>query len=166
MPLEDLLEANRRYAEDYPLGGLASRAGKRVGILTCMDTRLDPLAMFGLRPGDAKILRNAGARVTPDALRSLALATHFLEVEEIAVVQHTACALAGRNDADLEGDLVARGVRADDAAMPWFAMPSPDVALRADVDLLRSSSLLAPGTRVEGWRYDVVTGAVDRIVTS
>ena len=37
-----------------------------------MDSRIEPLPMLGLEPGDAKILRNAGARVTDDVLRTLA----------------------------------------------------------------------------------------------
>jgi len=49
-------------------------AGRGLAIVTCRDSRIDPLAVFGLEPGDAKILRNAGARVTDDGLRSLALA--------------------------------------------------------------------------------------------
>jgi carbonic anhydrase len=164
VPLEDLLEANGRYTEGFSLGHLTSRALKGVAILTCMDTRLDPLAILGLSPGDAKILRNAGARVTPDVLRSLALATHFLGVSEIAVMQHTGCALAGRSDEDVERDLAERGATQQGAVTAWLAMPSPDEALVADVELLRSSPLVAPGTRVEGWRYDVETGGIERIV--
>ena len=43
-----------------------------------MDSRISPLAMLGLGEGDAKILRNAGARVTDDVLRTLVLAVHLL----------------------------------------------------------------------------------------
>jgi carbonic anhydrase len=164
VPLEDLLEANARYREGFSLGHLTPRAMKGVAILTCMDTRLDPLAILGLAPGDAKILRNAGARVTPDMLRSLALATHFLGVDEIAVMQHTGCALAGRSDGDVERDLAVRGATVQEPRTAWLAMPSPDDALVADVELVRSSPLVAPGTRVEGWRYDVETGGIERIV--
>jgi len=164
VPLEELLQANARYREGFSLGHLTSRAMKGVAILTCMDTRLDPLAIFGLSPGDAKIVRNAGARVTPDVLRSLALATHFLGVSEIAVMQHTGCALAGRSDEDVERDLAVRGVALQGPRTAWLAMESPDDALVADVELIRSSPLVAPGTRVEGWRYDVETGGVERIV--
>ena len=55
-------------------------------MLTCMDSRIDPLAMLGLAPGDAKILRNAGARVTDDVLRTLVLADHLLGVDRVMIV--------------------------------------------------------------------------------
>jgi len=45
-----------------------------------MDSRIEPLRMLGLSNGDAKILRNAGARVTDDALRTLLLGRHLLGV--------------------------------------------------------------------------------------
>ncbi len=162
--LEDLLEANGRYVQQFSLAGLASRASAGVAVLTCIDTRIEPLSMLGLRPGDAKILRNAGARVTPDAVRSLALATHLLGVSEIAVIQHTDCALGGRSDAEISDRLAEAGFAGEEAE--WLAMPDPEAALHSDVQALRASPLLARGTRVEGWRYDVRDGSIVRIVTS
>ena len=47
--------------------------------------------MLGLGPGDAKILRNAGARVTDDVLRTLVLATYLLGVDRAMVIAHTDC---------------------------------------------------------------------------
>ncbi|HET9091475.1 MAG TPA: carbonic anhydrase [Acidimicrobiales bacterium] len=163
--LEELLDANHRYAAGFSLAGLPARTAKGVAIVTCMDTRLEPLAMLGLVPGEAKILRNAGARVTDDVLRSLALATHFLGVEEVAVLQHTGCALAHERDAVVAERLAADGVVSPET-VEWLAMPDPDEALRADVERLRSSDLLPPATRVEGWRYDVDDGRVVRVIAA
>ena len=47
---------------------------RRLAVLTCMDCRIDPVPALGLAPGDAVILRNAGAEVSDDVLRSLRLA--------------------------------------------------------------------------------------------
>ena len=69
----DVLDANQAYARTYDDGDLTGIAAKELCVLTCMDTRIDPLGMLGLQRGDAKILRNAGARVTEDVLRSLVL---------------------------------------------------------------------------------------------
>ena len=63
-------------------------------IVTCMDSRIDPLRMLGLTPGDAKIFRNPGGRVTPQALEALVLGVHLLQVERILVIPHTRCAMA------------------------------------------------------------------------
>src|ERR1039457_1641858 len=107
---DDMLEANRHYAADFSLAGIPARAAKEFALVTCMDSRIEPLAMLGLGPGDAKIVRNAGGRVTSDVLRSLILATRFLGVRRIAIMQHTDCALAHRSDEDIRSDLAAQQV--------------------------------------------------------
>jgi carbonic anhydrase len=161
--MDDLLGANHTYVAEFALAGIPARADKGFALVTCMDSRIEPLAMLGLAPGDAKILRNAGGRVTSDVLRSLVLATNFLGVHRIAVMQHTDCALADRSDGDVRSGL-PDGVR--EAADTWefLAMPHPDSALRGDVDLVRSCPLLPAGTQVEGWRYHVETGVVEPVV--
>jgi carbonic anhydrase len=162
---DDLLAANTDYAGGFTLQGIAPVAARGFALVTCMDSRIEPLTMLGLHPGDAKILRNAGARVTPDVIRSLILATRFLDVREVAVMQHTNCALAHENDAGVRARLAGLGTTGVDE-VEFLAMPDPDDALVADVDLLRSCTQLSPGTRIEGWRYDVDTGRIDRILPS
>src|SRR5918995_630538 len=83
---DDVLAANEAYADEFRLAGLEPVAAKGLAVLTCMDSRIEPLAMLGLRPGDAKILRNAGARVTDDVLRTLVLASYLLGVDRAMVV--------------------------------------------------------------------------------
>src|SRR5437016_2269810 len=95
---DDLLTANIAYADAFADAGLQPVAARGLAILTCMDSRIDPLGMLGLRKGDAKILLNAGARVTDDALRTLVLAAHLLGVTRVLVVQHTGCRMAEQSD--------------------------------------------------------------------
>ncbi len=161
---DDLLAANRQYASDFELRGLPARAHKELALVTCMDSRIEPLAMLGLAPGDSKILRNAGGRVTDDVLRSLILATNFLGVRRIAVVQHTDCALTGRSDESIRADF-PDGRHREARSWEFLAMPDPDDALARDVDRVRACGLLTAGVRVEGWRYSVETGLIERIVT-
>lgn len=161
--LDELLEANAHYAAGFPFAGVPGRAASGVGLVTCMDTRIDPLAILGLRVGDAKIVRNAGARVTADALRSLLLAANFLGVEEIAVMHHTQCALAGSTDEEIVSGL-AEPERSVLATWELMAMPDPDAALAADVKAVRECKGMPERVRVEGWRYDVDTGLVSRVV--
>jgi carbonic anhydrase len=162
---DELLEANRAAAEGFALAGLPPAAAKGFGLVTCMDTRIEPLAMLGLRPGDAKILRNAGGRVTPDVLRSLVLATRLLSVRGIAVMQHTECALAGIGEEEVVERLEKSGTEAA-ASWEFLAMDDPDRALREDVERVRTCPLLPEGVAVEGWRYDVASGLIERIVGS
>ena len=160
---DDLLDENLRYAAGFDLAGIPAPAAKEFALVTCMDSRIEPLAMLGLGPGDAKILRNGGGRVTSDVLRSLILATRFLGVRRIAVMQHTGCALAHRSDDDIRADLVARNVEQSDT-WQYLAMPDPDAALAADVDAVRCCDALPHDVLVEGWRYDVETGRIDRVI--
>ena len=91
---EDLLAANREYASTHELSGFDGVAHAGVAVVTCMDSRIDPLRMLGLQPGDAKIFRNPGGRITSQALEALVLGVHLLNVKRILIVPHTRCAMA------------------------------------------------------------------------
>ena len=98
---DDLLAANRSFAASFALSGFDGVAHAGVAVVTCMDSRIDPLGMLGLQPGDAKILRNPGGRVTDTVLNALVLGVHVLGVERILVVPHTRCAMATRTENEL-----------------------------------------------------------------
>ena len=66
-----------------------------------MDSRIDPLRIVGMAPGDVKILRNAGARVTDDVLRTLVLATYLLDVTRVLVLPHTRCKMVGTAEEEI-----------------------------------------------------------------
>jgi carbonic anhydrase len=113
--------------------------------------------MLGLEPGDAKIIRNAGARVTDDALRSLILATNLLAVTRICVVQHTECAMAGSSETELRDRI--SGLRGADASSFEFLVMSDQLAaLRGDIARIRDCELIPPDTEVGGFTFDVRTG--------
>src|SRR5262245_23313291 len=80
---DDLLAANDTYATTFKDPGLSGTAARGLAVVTCIDSRIDPLAALGLAPGDAKIVRNAGARVTDQALTTLVLASYLLGVTRV-----------------------------------------------------------------------------------
>ena len=154
---DDLLEANRRYKERFRDTGMSGVAARELAVLTCIDSRIDPLAMLGLRAGDAKIIRNAGARVTDDALRSLILATNLLGATRVCLIPHTDCAMAGSTEAEMRSRVSeARGRSADE----WEFLASPDqlAALRGDVARLRGCELLPPDLVVGAFVFYVHSG--------
>jgi carbonic anhydrase len=104
-----------------------------------MDARLEPLRQLGLELGDAHVLRNAGAVVTDDVLRSLAVSSAFMGTQEALVVGHTECGIE-----TLETDL----------------LPYDDVeaAVRDGVRRILESPLLPDGFTASGRIYDVETG--------
>jgi carbonic anhydrase len=157
----DVIAANEAYRQGFGLAGLEARAARGLAVLTCMDSRIEPLAMLGLRPGDAKILRNAGARVTDDVLRTLVLATYLLGVERAMVVAHTKCRMAAGDEEDVHDAVRAAG-GPDTRSLAFLVTGDQEATLRADVQRVRSWPYLA-GLQVGGFLYDVDTGRLSRI---
>src|SRR5450759_5013288 len=141
---DDLLAPNRRYSTAFALQDIAGIAAKGFGLVTCIDSRIEPLTMLGLQPGDAKILRNAGGRVSSDVLRSLVLATTFLGVTSVAVMHHTDCALAGRGEVEIRSDLSPEQAE-NSQGWDFLTMPDPEAALAADVLALRTCAVFPTG---------------------
>jgi carbonic anhydrase len=162
-PFDDLLTANRAYATSFRLGGLAARAARGLAVITCIDSRIEPLGMLGLAPGDAKIIRNAGARVTDDALRSLILAAHLLGVRRVAVVAHTDCAMAGSSEADMR-TAITELAGVDASGWDFHAIDDQQAVLREDVARIRECRLLPGGLAIGGFVYDVDTGALEPVI--
>jgi carbonic anhydrase len=122
-----------------------------------MDARILPLTVFGLEIGDAHILRNAGGRVTDDALRSLLVSTHVLGVRSIAVVHHTRCGMTTMSDEQFRAKVEAGSGRSP-GDLAFHAIGDPDEDLRRDVGTLVDSGLFPPDTEFRGMVYDVQTG--------
>jgi carbonic anhydrase len=97
-----------------PPSALGRTPARALAILTCMDGRIDPLAALGLALGDAVVLRNAGAQVSDDVLRSLQMAHEVLGVRAVHVIGHTDCAAHGRDAqvAAIEAENGAERIRA------------------------------------------------------
>jgi carbonic anhydrase len=160
-PFADVVAANEAYALDFRLRGLSAEAAKGLAVLTCMDSRIEPLPMLGLAPGDAKILRNAGARVTDDVLRTLVLARHLLGVERAMVVAHTNCRMTTGSEEDVH-EAVRAGGGPDTRSLAFLTTADPVAAVREDVQRVRSWPYLQ-GLDVAGFMYDVDTGRLTRL---
>ncbi len=161
---DDLLEANRTYAAtDFATGGFDGIAHAGVAIVTCMDSRIDPLRLLGLAPGDAKIFRNPGGRVTANALEALVLGVHLLGVERILIVPHTRCAMASNTEAELR-ERVGASAGQDASWQGFHVIEDQRGALMADVRAVRSHPLIGDQVAVGGFLYDVDTGLLEQLV--
>jgi carbonic anhydrase len=156
----DVLAANEAYVTRFDPSGLTGRAAKGLAVLTCIDSRIDPLAALGLRPGDAKILRNAGARVTDDVLRTLVLASYLLNVNCVMVMAHTDCRMVGESDADVH-EAIRAGGGPDTRSLAFQVTDDQDATLADDVQRIRSSPYLRD-LEVGGFVYDVASGRLTR----
>lgn len=161
---DDLLGANREAATRRTGPRLPGRAARGLAVVTCMDSRIDPLRMLSLAEGDAYILRNAGGRVSHDVLSALVLAVHLLDVRRIMVVAHTSCRMGQPSDDALHA-AIADASGMDTRSLDFGAVPDQEDALRHDVQRIRSSPHLSTELSVIGCRYDLDTGLLDVLVT-
>ena len=160
---DDVLSANQTYQQTFSDRGLPGRAARGLAVVTCMDSRIDPLGLLGLQPGDAKILRTAGARVTDDVLRSLVLAHHLLGVERVMVLAHTDCGMATASDEQVHATIAERaGI--DSRSVDFATIDDQQATLVHDVQRIRSSPYLPADMPVAGGVYRVDTGAVELAV--
>lgn len=160
-PFADVVSANASYADRYELAGLPARAARGLGVLTCMDSRIDPLAMLGLAPGDAKILRNAGARVTDDVLRTLVLASYLLGVDRVMVVVHTGCRMTTDSEGAVHSAIRSAG-GPDTRSIPFLTTDDQVASLLSDVQRVRSWPYLG-NVVVGGFIYDIQTGGLQQV---
>lgn len=160
---DDLLKANQDYAATFDQAGFDGKAHAGVAIVTCMDSRIDPLNMLGLSYGDAKIFRNPGGRVTEAALEALVLGSHLLNVDRILVIPHTRCAMAANSEADIH-EKIGAAVGQDVTWHAFHVIPDQSVALAEDVRKVRSHPLIPDTVKVGGFIYDVDTGLLTQEV--
>ncbi len=155
--MADVLAANRDYAELFRGGDQSGVAAKGLALITCMDSRVDPLSITGMDRGDAKILRNAGARVTADVLRTLVLATYLLGVRRVLVMPHTDCRMSKATDEEVH-ETIMKEFGVDTRSLEFSTVQDQRQALAEDLVRIRSYPYLPRDLVVAGAVYDVHTG--------
>ena len=153
----DVLSGNDTYVESFVPIDRSGWADKGLAIITCMDSRVDPLRLVGMERGDAKILRNAGARVTDDVLRTLVLATYLLGVNRVLIMPHTDCKMASGEEAAVHQQIRdAHGI--DTRSVEIRTVTDQRAALITDIVRVRAYPLLPADLIVGGAVFDVHSG--------
>jgi len=160
----ELLANNRRYTERFPKidGGFDGIAHAGLAIITCMDSRIEPLQMVGLQLGDAKILRTPGGQLTPDAMLGCIMAANLLGVHRIMVVPHTRCAMVGGDE--VIRTRVRQQTGADVGDLAFGSITDQRAKLLRDVAALRAEPLVSDHAEIGGFLYDVDTGVLTQVV--
>lgn len=158
----DVTAANKGFAEGFTGSKLTGVAKRGLAVVTCMDSRITPLAVLGMEIGDVKILRNAGARVTDDVLRTLVLGAYLLGVKRVLVMPHTDCRMARQDEAAIHAQIeLDHGV--DTRSLEFRTVADQRAALAADVASIRAFKYLPRDLVVGGAIYDVQTGALEPV---
>lgn len=158
--IDDIAAWNRTNQTGTGLeGGGSPFPRRRVAIITCMDTRLRPFDMLGVGAGDIHVIRNAGAIVTQDVVRSLMLSQVVLGTEEIMVIGHTRCGLEGLDDIELRDQVERERGHRPDFAIGGFRKLEAEV-IESVITLRRSLYLVG---EMRGFVYDVETGSLTEV---
>jgi carbonic anhydrase len=181
-PIEkEILSANEAYAGSFgDKAKLEMPPARHFAILTCMDARLDPAKYAGLKEGDAHVVRNAGGRVTEDAIRSLVISHKLLGTNEWFVIHHTNCGMETFSDEVMRGLLAKSldtaefdGTRWRDVGrtpgssegefIDWLTISDQERSIVSDVRRLRTNPLVPGYIPIHGYLYDVATGTLREI---
>jgi carbonic anhydrase len=178
---DEVRAANAKYVASFgDKGNLGLPPARGFAILTCMDARLDPAKYAGLSEGDAHVIRNAGARATDDAIRSLVISHKLLGTKEWFVIHHTNCGMELFCDkimGDLLEDSLATasfdgknwsnphhgGGCASGHFIKWHTIKTQEESVIEDVRRIREHPLVPKNVPIYGYIYDVKTGRIDEV---
>jgi carbonic anhydrase len=171
--MSPLLDRNERFAAGYRPVALGLPAAQLV-VVACLDHRVDPAIVLGLRLADAPVIRNAGGRVTPAVVDDIAFLAFLAEqlfgrdgelesLFEVAVLHHTQCGTGFLADDGFRRQ-AAEATGLAEAALAASAVADPHATVEADVRRLLASPLLPPKVSGSGHVYDVETGRVTTTV--
>lgn len=173
--IDTILEYNRKFVEsgEYEKYKTSKFPDKKIAILTCMDTRLVTLlpAALGIRNGDVKLIKNAGAVVTnpfDSTIRSLLVAIYELGVNEIMVIGHTGCGVQGMDAGEMLHLMKERGIDDEHISLmrhcgidldSWLhGFDDTPSAILETIDLISNHPLVPKDVVVRGYMMDSVTG--------
>lgn len=178
--IDEILRYNREFvaSKGYEKFRTSKFPDKRIAIVTCMDTRLVELlpAALGIRNGDVKMIKNAGATITnpfDSTMRSLLVAVYELGVNEIMVIGHTGCGVQGMDADEMLELMHNRGIDNEHISLMrhcgidlnnWLhGFSDTPEAVNETVDLIRNHPLMAKDVRVAGYIMDSDTGLLTEI---
>lgn len=176
--IDQVLAFNREFvaAKGYEAHLTDKFPDKKLAVLSCMDTRLSVLLQeaLGLRNGDAKIIKNAGAVIPSpwdSAMRSLIVAVYELGVEEIMVVAHTTCGACHMHFSHFREEMLRRGIpeaeleRKDVDLDAWLeGFHDTETSVRRTVAAIREHPLIPSDVTVRGFIIESATGELTEVL--
>ena len=159
--IDELLANNARYAESFDKGEVPLPPGCKLAVVACMDARLDPHRILGLKEGDAHVIRNAGGVVTDDAIRSLTISQRLLGTRAIVLIHHTDCGMLTFRDDDVKD-----AIEADTGLRPAFALEAfgdLEQDVRQSIARIRASPFIVHKDQIRGFVYDCASGRLNEV---
>ena len=178
--IERILEYNKKFVEnrEYELYSSSKYPGKKMAVISCMDTRLTELlpAALNLKNGDIKIIKNAGAVITHpfgSVMRSLIVAIYELNVEEVLVIGHYDCGMQGMDTDKLIEKIKNRGICEEKMELisycgidyyTWLkGFESAEESVMETVNMIVNHPLIPDDIKVYGFVINPETGELHRL---
>ena len=178
--IDEILKYNKKFVEskEYEKFETSKYPDKKIAILTCMDTRLVELlpAALGIKNGDIKLIKNAGGMVSSpfgSAVRSLLIAIVELGVEQVMVIGHTDCGVAGIDTDEMMEHLIQRGISRDTIDMmrycgvnieEWLGgFESVEQSVEDTVYALQNHPLMPKDVTIRGFIMNSETGELKAV---
>lgn len=158
---DELLRNSETYAAAFDKGHLGLPPAKKVAVVACMDARLNPYGLLGLREGDAHVIRNAGGVITDDEIRSLAISQRLLGTEEIILIHHTDCGMLTFTEESFK-----RAIQDEVGIKPAWSVETftdLDEDVRQSIARIQASPFIPRKQSVRGFVYDVATGRLREV---
>jgi carbonic anhydrase len=169
-----LLDRNRAFANDP-----SARAGmprlpfiphQNLYIVTCIDPRVDPAQILGVKLGEAIVQRDIGGRITPAVIADIAYIGYLVDTKapegpyfEVAIIHHTDCGSTLLADDELRHGFAQR-MGVDERTLADTPVLDPARTVATDVNRVLWAEEIPQNVRVSGHVYDVATGLVTTIV--
>ena len=161
--IDEVLKANEPYAQNFTLGNLPLPPARKLAIVACMDARLMPDQVLGLKTGDAHVIRNAGGIVTEDALRSLVISHYLLGTQEFMIINHTDCGMLTFKDEELAARLKQETGTAAVGPAHFHAFSSVEDNVREQIQKVKSHPWIPKSVPVRGFIYEVKSGKLSEV---
>ncbi|MGG3640850.1 beta-class carbonic anhydrase [Bacillus gobiensis] len=178
--ISSILEYNKAFVNEnrYAEFQTTKYPDKKLVILSCMDTRLLELLpkALGLKNGDAKIIKNAGAVVSHpfgSIMRSILVAVYELRAEEVCVIGHHGCGMTGLESSSILEKAKKRGIDEDridtlvnagvDLSKWLTGFPCVEESVKNSVHMIKNHPLLPENVAVHGVVICPETGKLDLV---
>ena len=169
-----LLDRNRAFAADpgarQGMPRLPFIPNLNLYIVTCIDPRVDPAQILGVRLGEAVVQRDIGGRITPAVIQDIAYAGYLVDTKapegpyfEVAIVHHTDCGSTLLADDELRHGFAQR-IGVDERTLADTPVLDPARTVRTDVERVLWAAEVPQNVQVSGHVYDVATGLVTTVV--
>ncbi|MFJ3483055.1 carbonic anhydrase [Pseudomonas sp. NPDC090202] len=168
--INDLLQRNEAFANDGFNADLKIMPSMKTVVIGCVDPRVDPADVLGLKHGEAAVIRNVGGRINPATLQNMAIVRSVAVAQgkemgpgwNLIVLHHTDCGITPCRHHVPE--LLAKNLGVAPEDLDSLEIADPYKAVAIDVAALKANPNLPGSFTVTGLVYDVHTGRVETVV--